>query len=299
MTFSIVACDKRNGLIGVAVQSHYFSVGSVVSWARAGVGAVATQSMVDASYGPKGLELMASGLSAADALNKLVKKDERSMIHQVAMIDSDGVVAVHTGKKCIPCAGHATGNEFSVQANLVVSSKVWNEMKVSYEKGQDLCLPERLLSVLYAAQKVGGDLRGQQSAALLVVKSYHHSQDRTGKVIDLRVDDHQNPLDELSRLLRISRAMELGARSNRLLIDGKEEESLSLYNSALKSYPSSHELVYKRALTLIKTGKINEGKHMLSEFHSKFPNYKELTRRIFQDNKLKISTQWLAASDEV
>src|SRR5579872_5442268 len=171
MTYSIVARDPRTGDLGVAVQSHYFSVGSVVTWARAGVGAIATQSMAEVSYGPMGLDLMASGKTAPDALKSLLQTDTRSDTRQVGMVDSQGNVGVHTGSRCIDFAGHVAGNQFSCQANLMSNDTIWGAMERGYRKRDDLELPERLLATLEAAEAAGGDARGKQSAALLVVSS--------------------------------------------------------------------------------------------------------------------------------
>src|SRR5579875_2457803 len=170
MTFSIVARDKKTGQIGVAVQSHWFSVGSIVSWARAGVGAVATQAMVEVSYGPLGLELMASGKSARESLEALLKSDSKPERRQVAMIDGKGRVAVYTGGKCLPFAGHYEGDQFTCQANLMRNKTIWRAMAKSFTSNSSkLRFPERLIAALEAGEKAGGDIRGKQSAAILVV----------------------------------------------------------------------------------------------------------------------------------
>src|SRR5690242_18424117 len=169
-TFSIVARDPDTGELGVAVQSHYFSVGPIVPWAEAGVGAVATQSLVLVDYGPRGLDLMRGGMSAKDALDSLLKADAHNEGRQVAMVDAKGTVAAYTGKNCIPDAGHHTGNQYSVEANLMANDKVWPAMAEAYEKAQG-DLAERMLQALEAGQKAGGDIRGKQSAAILIVRA--------------------------------------------------------------------------------------------------------------------------------
>src|SRR5712692_3887575 len=167
-TFSIVARDSITGELGVAVQSHWFSVGPLVPWAEAGVGVVATQSFVDPAYGPLGLELMRAGKSAKQALEGLLASDPGEAVRQVAMVDAQGNVAAHTGKKCIPGAGHVLGEQFSVQANLMLNDKVWPAMAKAYREAKG-DLAERMLAALDAAQVVGGDIRGKQSAAILIV----------------------------------------------------------------------------------------------------------------------------------
>ncbi|MGH7341938.1 MAG: DUF1028 domain-containing protein, partial [Candidatus Rokuibacteriota bacterium] len=187
-TFSIVARDSATGDIGVAVQSHYFSVGPIVPWAEPGIGAVATQSLVEVSYGPRGLELMRNGRSAEQALRELVSQDEHADVRQVAMVDAKGGVAAHTGGKCIPDAGDMTGNGYSVQANLMASAKVWPAMARAYEQSKG-DLAERLLAALEAAQQAGGDIRGQQSAAIVIVKGKRSNRPWADRVMDLRVED--------------------------------------------------------------------------------------------------------------
>ena len=169
-TYSIVARDPVTGDLGVAVQSHWFSVGSVVTWAQAGVGAIATQSFVEVSYGPLGLELMKAGKTAPEALKALLAVDESADVRQVAMVDRHGNVAVHTGKKCIAAAGHHEGSQFTTQANLMEKDTVWGAMATAYETAEG-DLAERLMSALEAAQEEGGDIRGKQSAAILIVFS--------------------------------------------------------------------------------------------------------------------------------
>ena len=203
-TFSIVARDPVTGELGVAVQSHWFSVGSIVAWAEAGVGAVATQSFVDPSYGKNGLDLMRSGRSATDTLKELLAKDEAREVRQVAMIDAQGRVDAFTGKNDIQAAGHIVGNNFSVQANLMLNDKVWPAMARAFEntKGD---LADRMMAALDAAQLAGGDIRGRQSAALIVVTGKPTGQAWKDRTFDLRVDDNPEPLKELRRLVTLQR----------------------------------------------------------------------------------------------
>jgi len=204
-TYSIVARDSITGEIGVAVQSHYFSVGPIVPWAEAGVGAVATQSLVDPSYGPLGLDLMRAGRTAQGALSALVSTDPGSEVRQVAMIDSDGLVAVHTGGKAITEAGHKVGRQYSVQANLMENPTVWDAMAEAFE-GTKGDLAEKMLCALEAAETEGGDIRGCQSAALVVVSGNSTGRPWEDRTFDLRVEDHPQPVAELRRLVRLQRA---------------------------------------------------------------------------------------------
>jgi len=204
-TYSIVALDEETRQMGVAVQSRAFCVGSLVPWGEPGVGVVATQASVDVSYGPLGLALMRAGKSATESLTGLVAADSRANVRQVAMLDAQGDVAVHTGKDCMDAAGHRAGNCFSAQANLMLKSTVWGAMGEAFEAAEG-DLAERLLVALEAAEGEGGDIRGKQSAALLVVSGDGSAKPGYGREVDLRVDDHPKPLVELRRLLRLSRA---------------------------------------------------------------------------------------------
>ena len=206
-TYSIVARDPDTGEMGVAVQSHWFSVGPLVAWAEAGVGAVATQSMVDPRYGLRGLELMRSGLSAMQVLETLVSEDPSPNIRQVAMIDAGGLVVAHTGENCIAEAGHEVGKGYSVQANLMARPTVPGAMARAFENAEGP-LAERMLAALYAAEEEGGDIRGRQSAAIVVVRAEPSGQPWNDRLVDLRVEDHPDPVNELRRLLNIHRGYE-------------------------------------------------------------------------------------------
>src|SRR5687767_6362534 len=203
-TYSIVARDSATGEIGVAVQSHWFSVGTLVPWAEAGVGAVATQSFVDPRYGPLGLELMRLGRSAPEALRALVSSDADSAVRQVAMIDAQGRVAAFTGTRAIRAAGQHTGRQYSVQANLMEKPSVWPAMARAFESARG-DLAERLLAALEAAEREGGDIRGRQSAAIVVVSGASSNRPWVDRLVDLRVEDHPQPIAELRRLVTLSR----------------------------------------------------------------------------------------------
>ena len=204
-TYSIVARDAETGQLGVAVQSHWFSVGTLVPFAEAGVGAVATQSFIEVSYGPLGLELMAMGRTAPEALRALVSTDTDEAVRQVAMVDVNGNVAAHTGSKAIYAAGHRTGEAYSVQANLMENPTVWDAMAVAYENA-DGDLAERMLRALEAAEAEGGDIRGRQSAAILIVRAESTGKPWEDRIFDLRVEDHPDPVGELRRLVQLQRA---------------------------------------------------------------------------------------------
>src|SRR5437868_11695939 len=234
-TFSIVARDTETGELGVAVQSHWFSVGSIVPWAEAGVGAVATQSFVDPSYGKLGLDLMRAGRSAPAALKALIAGDAASDVRQVAMIDTEGRVAAHTGAKDIQAAGHHIGNQYSTEANLMSNDKVWPAMAKAYEATQG-DLATRMLAALDAAQSVGGDIRGRQSAALIVVKAKSSGKSWDDRIFDLRVDDAIEPLKELRRLVTLQRAYN-HMNAGDLATEHKDNEG------ALREYSAAEKLV--------------------------------------------------------
>ena len=192
-TFSIVARDEQTGEMGVAVQSHWFSVGTSVSWAEAGVGAIATQSFTNKSFGPRGLDLLRGGLTAQQTLDSLLKNDEGRDVRQVAIVDKNGNVATHTGKSCIDYAGHIKGNNFSVQSNMMLTNKVPSAMAEAFEKNKSKPLAERMILALEAAQSVGGDIRGKQSAAIIVVPGKSGGKPWDERTVDLRVDDNAEP----------------------------------------------------------------------------------------------------------
>lgn len=208
-TFSIVAFDPATGDLGVAVQSKYFGVGSVVPWAKAGVGAVATQARVKVAFGPEGLGLLEQGKSAREAVDLLLAADPRRAVRQMAIIDARGTAAVHTGEECFAWAGHRTGQHFSVQGNLLASEDVVNAMAAAFEKARGSGageLAEWMVAALEAGQRAGGDKRGQQSAALLVVRANAGPGGDNDRYVDLRVEDHATPITELARLLTLHRA---------------------------------------------------------------------------------------------
>lgn len=288
MTYSIVARDPETGEMGVAVQSHYFSVGSVVTWARAGVGAVATQATAEVSYGPLGLELMAAGKSAPEALEALLKIDAKAEHRQVAMVDSKGRAASHTGKSCIPFAGNVVGEGFSCQGNIMRNATVWGAMRDAYlgSKGQPLA--ERLIGALEAAEAAGGDARGKQSSAILVVSGDRSVPAWGGKLIELRVEDNPDPNTELKRLLRFQRGYEWVAKGDDLLSSGDVSSACAMFEKALALVPEVDELKYWVGITLLGSSERQRGLAKLREVFAKDPSYVELTKSILKSGSVPI-----------
>jgi uncharacterized Ntn-hydrolase superfamily protein len=278
-TFSIVARDPATGELGVAVQSHWFSVGPIVPWAEAGVGAVATQSFVDPSYGKNGLVLMRSGKSAPDTLKELLAKDDAREVRQVAMIDAQGRVDAFTGKNDIQAAGHIVGTNFSVQANLMLNDKVWPAMARAFEstKGD---LADRMLAALDAAQLAGGDIRGRQSAALIVVTGKPTGQQWKDRTFDLRVDDSPEPLKELRRLVRLQRAYN-HMNAGDLAVEKKDNEgALREYGAAETLVPNNAEMIYWHAVALVNMGRVDESLPLFRKVFAMDPNWRILTPRL-------------------
>lgn len=256
-TYSIVARDAATGDLGVAVQSHWFSVGSIVTWAEPGVGAVATQSFVEPAYGPRGLARMRAGEAPGAALEALLAADEQSSVRQVAFVDASGRVAAHTGSDCIPGAGHVLGDGFSVQANLMLTDDVPQAMAREFARA-DGPLAERMLAALRAAQLAGGDVRGRQSAAILVVRGTAGEAPWADRLVDLRVDDHDRPLDELARLLRLHRAYERMNRGDEAMAQGSMDRALAEYEAAQRMEPENDEFVFWTAVTLVGNDRLDD-----------------------------------------
>jgi uncharacterized Ntn-hydrolase superfamily protein len=278
-TFSIVCRDPATGELGVAVQSHWFSVGSIVAWAEAGVGAVATQSFVDPSYGKNGLELMRGGKSAPDALKELLAKDEGREVRQVAMIDAQGRVDAWTGKNDIQAAGHIVGNNFSVQANLMLNDKIWPAMARAFENTRG-DLAERMLAALDAAQAAGGDIRGRQSAALIVVTGKPTGQAWKDRTFDLRIDDSPEPLKELRRLVKLQRAYN-HMNAGDLAVEKKDNEgALREYGAAETLVPNNAEMIYWHAVALVNMGRVEESLPLFRKVFAMDRNWITLTPRL-------------------
>ena len=288
MTYSIVARDPASGWLGVAVQSHYFGTGRVVTWAEAGVGAVATQSIPEVAYGPRGLERMGSGRSAPESLASLLAEDPQRALRQVGMVDARGNVAAHTGEHCLAEAGHATGAQVSVQANLMERSTVWGAMLRAYEQALPEPFPYRLLAALDGAEHEGGDLRGRQSAAMVVVSAARSDAPWRERLVDLRVDDHANPLGELRRLLGLHVAFERLARIfvSGILFGPLSAESPELVRALADLEATQAELepnrepTFWQAVLLAKAGRTAEAQVKLSRACETNPRWSLLVKRL-------------------
>jgi uncharacterized Ntn-hydrolase superfamily protein len=280
-TYSIVARDPATGEMGVAVQSHWFSVGSLVIWGEAGVGVVATQSFVDPAYGPKGLELMRRGIAAPAALDQLVAADAGRKGRQVAMLDASGRVGVHTGSNAIAAAGHQLGDQFSVQANLMGKASVWPAMAKAFASAKGP-LADRLIAALEAAEREGGDIRGKQSAALLIVKGTGTGRPWVGadRVYDLRIDDHPAPVAELKRLVRLQSAYNHANRGDELMTEQKVEAALQEYAASARLAPEIVELPFWQAVTLAAIGKEAEAAPIFRAVFAKEPVWADLMDRL-------------------
>ena len=278
-TYSIVARDAATGELGVAVQSHWFSVGSIVSWAEPGVGAVATQSFVETSYGPLGLALMRSGKSAQAALTSLLAGDEHRDVRQVAMVDAQGNVAVHTGANAIIEACDRTGEGFSVQANLMLEPTVCDAMYEAFTTAAG-DLGERLMAALEAAQNEGGDIRGVQSAAILVVSGDRSLPTWGGRVYDLRIEDHPTPLDEMRRLLTVAKAYNYMNQGDEFMTQGEVEKAVGAYGEAQSMLPNNHEMVFWHAATLAGIGRVDEALPLFQKAFEMWPDWRTLVPRL-------------------
>lgn len=278
-TYSIVARDPNTGQLGVAVQSHWFSVGPLVAWAEAGIGAVATQSFVDPNYGRAGLQLLRTGKSAPVVLKELLARDRSADVRQVAIIDFKGGVDAWTGKSNIQSAGHIIGKDYSVQANLMLNDKVWPAMSKAFESAKG-DLAERMLAALDAAQAAGGDIRGKQSAALVVVTGKPTNAPWKDRIFDLRVDDSADPLKELRRLVTLQRAYN-HMNAGDLAVEHKDNEgALREYSAAEKLVPDNAEMIFWHAVALVNMGKVEESLPLFKKVFAMDKNWATLTPRL-------------------
>jgi uncharacterized Ntn-hydrolase superfamily protein len=268
MTYSIVARDPETGELGVAVQSHYYQVGPVVPWGMAGVGAVATQSLVNVSFGPAGVELMRLGYDADQALAAVLAGDPERDSRQCAMVDARGGAAAHTGPRCIAEAGHRVGEGYSVQANLMERATVWDAMAAAFEAAEGP-LAERMLAALDAAEAEGGDIRGKQSAAMLVLSGEPTGRVWEDRVIDLRVEDHREPLIELRRLLRYRRAYQAAAPGD-----------AAAHRRALAIAPEIVQLRFFAGLALAREGEWDEALTLLEAAIAAEPRWERTLPRL-------------------
>jgi len=277
-TYSIVARDPGTLDLGVAVQSHWFSVGSVVPWLRAGVGAVATQSVPVPGGGPRVLELLEE-MSAQDALRMLVAGDEERDVRQVGVVDARGDAAVHTGAGCIQHAGDASGEGFTCQANMMATPEVWGAMAEAYQAAAGP-LAERLVIALEAGEEAGGDVRGRQSAAVVVVPREGEAHVRS---VDLRVEDHPQPLAELWRVLVLHRAYELAGEADELAAQGRHDEAAPRYEQASQRAPDNDELLFWAGLAAAQVGRADEGLDRVRRAIDLNPGWRELLPRLTAD----------------
>ncbi len=277
-TMSIIARDPQTGEMGVAVESHYFSVGPVAPWAEAGVGAVATQATAEPLYGQLGLEMMRYGKDAPAVLKALVAADSASETRQVAMIDARGNVAAHTGSKTAPAAGHLIGKNYSVQGNTMSSEAVWPAMARAFEQTKS-DLADRLLAALEAGQEAGGDIRGQQTAAIIVVSATSTRRAWKDRIFDLRVEDSAEPITELKRLVRLQRAYRFALKGDDFANEGNWEQAIRSYREAVDLAPDKEELRYGLAVTLFLSGRDEDSLPIFRQVFREHPIWVEITRR--------------------
>ena len=278
-TYSIVAFDPATGEHGAAVHSHWFSVGSLCIWARPGIGAVATQSVVEPAHGPHGLDRLAAGDPAQSALEALLGPDELAGVRQVGIVDAAGGVAVHTGDRCIPCAGDATGAHVSAQANMMGKETVPAAMVAGFEAAAG-DLADRLMAALHAAEGEGGDVRGRQSSALVVVPPEGEAWQTR---FSLRVEDHAEPVEELGRLLRLARAYELAGEADELMASDRPEEAGPRYLQAAELAPESDELLFWAGLAQVHAGDVQTGTAAVRRAIELHPGWLTLLERLSPD----------------
>lgn len=292
-TYSIVARDTVTGEMAVAVQSHWFSVGPLVAWGKSGVGVVATQSFVNPAYGPEGLELMENGVSAEQALTRLIEEDKGRDFRQVAFLDTYGNVSAFTGENCVEAAEHLSGRNFSVQANMMLNDEVVPAMAEAFVRFSDYPLAERVVEVLKAAQAAGGDIRGKQSAALIVVGPEKTNKVWEDKKIDLRVEDHQAPVKELERLLKVARAYEYMNKGDLAVEEGDMEKALEAYGAAEKMLPENVEMKFWKAVALANNDQLEKARPIFEKVFEQDENWKEMLKRLPPSGLLTISEEEL------
>ena len=295
MTYSIVSRDPETGDLGVAVQSHWFGAGAEVMWAQSGVGAIATQATIEVSYGPEGLALMQSGMSAADVLEQLLAADEGRDHRQVAMVDAAGNVAVHTGSCCIREAGHRTGDGFSAQANLMRKETVWDAMHDAYAQSAGKDLAHRMIDTLDAAEAEGGDIRGRQAAGVLVVRETPSGRPWRDTVVHIRVDDHPEPLLELRRLVDLKAVYVLLEAAEELELAGDLPGALRERRRALAAYPDHAEIAFWTAISLAGRGDVEEARRIMEVPYRDHDGWVELLRRLAADGLVEIPREAVAA----
>lgn len=291
-TYSIVARDSVTGEMGVAVQSHWFNVGAIVGWGEAGVGVIATQSFVNVSFGIRGLELLKQGKSPREVVDELIAGDESRDFRQLAVLDAKGRTASYTGKKCIDGAGNIAGKNYSVQANLMLNAQVWGAMEKAFLETTGP-LAERMIASLEAAQEVGGDIRGMQSASIMIFNVNSTGEPWKDKLIDLRVEDHPSPVAELKRLLKVQRAYDHMNAGDFAVEKGDMPLAMDEYNAAMVMFPDNLEMKYWTAVTLANNKRLDEALPLFKEVFEKDKNWLELTPRLPKSDLLNVSKEEL------
>jgi len=287
-TYSIVARDTVTGEMGVAVQSHWFAVGSLVAWGRAGVGVVATQSFINPSFGPRGLDLLEIGLTPEMAVKSMLDLDEGRELRQLAILDSKGKAFGFTGKNCIDYAGNIVGDNYAIQSNLMEKPTVNQAMANAFENTTG-SLADRLMAALFAAQKEGGDMRGQQAAAMLIVKAESTGNEWQDKVVDLRVDDSNQPLEDLHHLLEVHKAYNFMNQGDLAIEHGDFALAVQNYKQAQSMFPENQEMKFWYAVTLANNGNFQESKSVFEKIFKKEKNWQELVPRLVKSKLLLIT----------
>jgi len=282
-TFSIVAFDPKTRNLGVAVQSRYFSVGTAVPWAQAQVGAVATQSFVNISYGPRGLKLLKKGLTVNEVIEKLTSKDKSRDYRQLGIIDGKGNPAAYTGTKCLKWAGSKTGKNYTAQGNTLANEQVVQNMGKKFETTKS-DLADRLVAALEGGQEAGGDARGRQSAALLVVGERKSKAGYGDRLIDLRVEDHPDPIAELKRLLRLHRVYSLIDEAEEIFTQGNHKKAIATIKKAIELNPNSDDAHVDLGMTYMKMGKTQEAIKAFNKATSLNPNMKTVISQLTKRN---------------
>ncbi|HLH44096.1 MAG TPA: DUF1028 domain-containing protein [Bryobacteraceae bacterium] len=292
MTYSIIARDPDSGELGIALQSRFFAVGRTVPWIEAGVGVVASQSFANPVYGYQTLRLLRAGQDPQAILDQLLRDDPDAATRQVAILDSQGRIAVHTGARCVSAAGHMIGSDCCAQANMMARDTVWRAMVHAYENARGP-MADRLLAALEAAEREGGDVRGKQAASLIVVSGKPSGVPELDRLVDLRVDDHPEPVAEVKRLLNYSRAHQrAGQAIDKLLANDLRGATMDL-DSCCAAYPNEPEFLFRRALALLVQGRIDESLESLGRAHSVHPGWSELLLRFADAGVIPVACERL------
>ncbi len=294
MTYSIVARDPETGQLGAAVQSHWFAAGDLVLWAEPAVGAVATQSIIEVSHGPEGLRLMREGRRAAAALAERVARDEGRDVRQIGIVDAEGNAAAHTGDRCIAEAGHRVGEGYACQANMMMNATVWDAMAEAYERSQG-DLVHRLLDALDAAEAEGGDVRGKQAAGILVVRAEPGERPWEDIIVQIRVDDHPEPLPELRRLVDLKGAYDRLDEAERLELAGDLDGAMAEQRAALAAFPDNAEIAFWTAVSLAAHGRLEEARQTIGTALAAYEGWAILLRRLVRDGYLEVPREALQA----